>query len=119
MKNEEISYKDLSKRQLEAVKDIYINKRVASMSEEDLKIFVRTIIADQIQDTVGNEEEREAWKEMKEFFDDNFEEIIKGVINEKNSLDQEIDADNNELNKRLELIEKRKKEQTNSNEDMW
>ena len=77
---EELSYKDLSELELDAIKDIYISRRISAMTENDLRKFAREIIVDQIKGTVGHEEEKEAWKEMKEHFDHNFEQVLKEVL---------------------------------------
>ncbi len=119
MKNEEISFKDLSKAQLDALKDCYIDSRVESMTEIDLRKFVREVLELQVRGTVGNEEERETWKEMKEHFDDKFEEKIKEVIKMNESLEVIINPEEEEFKKRLELLEARKNETSKSNEDMW
>ena len=63
---EELTYKDLSETELDTLKDIYISSRVNSMTESDLRKFVKEIIIDQIKGTVGNAEEKEAWEEMKD-----------------------------------------------------
>ncbi|KGG13018.1 MULTISPECIES: DUF7326 family protein [Prochlorococcus] len=119
MKNEEISFKDLTKPQLDALKQIYIDIRVESMSETELRKFAKEVIDLQVSGTVGNEEEREVWKEMKEYFDDEFEGKVKEVVKvkgleERDSSDEEI-----EFKKRLDALEKRKSEKDDSNEDMW
>ncbi len=119
MKNEEISFKDLSKAQLDALKDCYIDSRVDSMSEVDLKKFVRDVLDLQIRGTVGNQEEREVWKEMKEYFDETFEQKIKEVLKEKVSEDLSISPEEQEFKKRLVLLEQRKAEEGHLNEDMW
>tara|TARA_Y100001968_G_scaffold327781_1_gene373545 strand:+ start:734 stop:1096 length:363 start_codon:yes stop_codon:yes gene_type:complete len=120
MKKVEISYKDLTKSQLEFLKERYINSRISSMSQDDLQDFVRTIISDQILGTVGNLEEREAWNEMKDHFKDNFKDMIKESLKVSNNGDVDIDQDKQELEKRLDLVEKRKKEKASTaNEDMW
>tara|TARA_Y100001968_G_scaffold333393_1_gene395981 strand:+ start:1402 stop:1758 length:357 start_codon:yes stop_codon:yes gene_type:complete len=118
MSKEEITYKDLSKRQLEDLKDIYIVSRLESMSTEDLSTFVRTIITDQVKSTVGNEEEREVWKEIKEFFGDNFESQLKIIIKNKDD-GNEKSPEQEELEKRLKLLEQRKNESNKENQDMW
>ena len=43
------------------------------MSHQDLKKFVREIISYQINDAIDKEEEMEAWKEMSDFFGEQFE----------------------------------------------
>tara|TARA_Y100001968_G_scaffold315947_1_gene343153 strand:- start:58 stop:417 length:360 start_codon:yes stop_codon:yes gene_type:complete len=119
MAKDDISYKDLSKNQLDDLKDLYIDERVKTMTPEDLTKFVRTIITDQIKGTVGNQEEREAWREIKDFYKDDFESKIKEVLKNRSSRDDTLPPEKEELEKRLELLEKRKKEKSNSNEDMW
>ena len=44
------------------------------MTEIELKQYVLEIITHQIHDTIGNEEEIEAWKEMSDFFGEQFNE---------------------------------------------
>ena len=63
---EELNYKDLSENELDTLKDMYISSRVNSMTESDLRQFVKEIIIDQIKGTVGNAEEKEAWGEIKD-----------------------------------------------------
>ena len=38
---EELSYKDLTDVELDSLKDMYISSRVNSMTEHDLRLFVR------------------------------------------------------------------------------
>ena len=59
MKKKSIIYSDLSKKQLEILKELYIQKKVESMSHQELKQYVLEIISHQINDTIGKEEE---WK---------------------------------------------------------
>ena len=73
MKKKSIIYSDLSKKQLEALKELYIQKKVESMSHQELKQYVSEIISHQIKDTIGKEEEMEAWREMSDFFGEQFE----------------------------------------------
>ena len=61
MKKKSITYSDLSKKQLETLKELYIKKKVESMSHQELKQYVLEIISHQINDTIGKEEEMEAW----------------------------------------------------------
>ena len=104
MTKDEISYKDLSKLQLENLKDIYVETRISKMLEEDLRKFVRTSIDDQIKGTVGNEEEREAWNEMKEHFQDDLSAKIIEIDVERRSLQtelQESQGRRNEASKKI------------------
>ncbi len=116
---EELNYKDLSQEELNSLKDIYIASRLNSMSEHDLRIFVRQIIEDQIKGTVGNEEEKEAWLEMKEHFSEDFarqiEEIrLKGKKKNKNETKSPEEL---EFDKRLNLLERQQESQ--APKDMW
>ena len=52
-----ITYSDLSKKQLENLKEFYIQKKVESMSYQELKKYFLEIISHQINDTIDKEEE--------------------------------------------------------------
>ena len=95
MKKKPIIYSDLSKKQLESLKELYIQKKVESMSHKELKEYVLEIISHQINDTIGKEEEIEAWKEMTDFFGEQFEIVIREIqtkySEDKSILDTEID----------------------------
>ncbi len=119
MKNKEISFKDLSKAQLDALKESYIDKRVGSMSENDLRKFAKEVLDLQVKGTVGNEEEREIWKEMKDHFSENFEKEIERVIKNKSSTEVFKSPEEEEFQRRLEVLEQRKKEEIKKNTDMW
>ena len=60
MKKKSFIYSDLSKKQLEKLKEFYIQKKVESMSNQELKKYVLEIISHQINDTIDKEEELEA-----------------------------------------------------------
>ena len=117
MKKKPILYSDLSKKQLENLKDLYIKKKVESMSLQELKNFVLEIITHQIINTIGKEDEMEAWKEMSDFFGDQFELVISEIqvkfSEDKNVLETEIDPQK----QRLELIERNNLDQ--EKKDMW
>ena len=106
MKKKSTIYSDLSKKQLERLKELYIQKKVESMSHQELKEYVLEIISHQINDTIGKEEEMEAWKEMSDFFGEQFEinilEIQTKYIDDKNVLETEIDPQK----QRIELLDK-------------
>ena len=108
---------DLSKKQLENLKALYVQKKVESMSHQDLKQYVREIISHQINDTIGKEEEMEAWKEMSDFFGEQFEMIITDIqtkfSEDKNLINTEIDPQK----QRLELLERNNLDQ--DKKDMW
>ena len=96
MKKKPIIYSDLSKKQLENLKELYIQKKVESMSHQELKQYVLEIISHQINDTIDKEEEMEAWREMSDFFGEQFEimilEIQTKYIDNQNVLETEIDS---------------------------
>ena len=117
MKKKSIIYSDLSKKQLEALKELYIQKKVESMSHQELKQYVLEIISHQINDTIGKEEEMEAWREMSDFFGEQFEIIIIEIqtkyIDDKNVIETEIDSQK----QRIELLERNNLDQ--EKKDMW
>ena len=120
MSNDEITYKDLNKIQLDKLKDIYISSRIEQMPEIELRIFVKSVITDQIKGTVGNEEEREAWNEMRDHFDNDFPEKIKQVISDKDlDLQPMASPEQLELEKRIKLLEERNKQKDEKSMDMW
>ena len=117
MKKKSFIYSDLSKKQLENLKEFYIQKKVESMSHKELEQYVKEIISHQINDTIDKEEEMEAWKEMSDFFGENFEIVIQEMqakySDDKNVLDKEID----DQQQRIELLEKNNLDQ--EKKDMW
>jgi len=110
-------YSDLSKKQLENLKEFYIQKKVESMSHKELKEYVKDIISHQINDTIDREEEMEAWREMSNFFGDQFKLVIQEIqtkyIDQENVLETEIDSQKH----RIELLEKNNLDQ--EKKDMW
>ena len=117
MKKKSLIYSDLSKKQLEKLKEFYIQKKVESMSHQELKQFVLEIISHQINDTIDKEEEMEAWREISDFFGDQFEIVISEIktkyIDENNVLETEIDPHK----QRMELLERNNLDQ--KKKDMW
>ena len=117
MKKKSLIFSDLSKKQLENLKELYIQKKVESMSDKELKQYVLEIISHQINDTIGKEEEMEAWREMSNFFGEQFEinilEIQTKYIDDKNVIDTEIDSQK----QRIELLERNNLDQ--EKKDMW
>ena len=117
MKKKSIIYSDLSKKQLEKLKEFYIQKKVESMTHQDLKKYVLEIISHQINDTIDKEEEMEAWREMSDFFGEQFEIIILEIqtkfIEDNNVLETEIDSQK----QRIELLERNNVDQ--EKKDMW
>ena len=117
MKKKSPIFSDLSKKQLENLKELYIQKKVESMSHQELKNYVLEIISHQIKDTIGKEEEMEAWKEMSDFFGEQFKRIILEIqtkfIDDKNVLETEIDSQE----QRIKLLERNNLDQ--EKKDMW
>ena len=117
MKMKSIIYSDLSKKQLEKLKEFYVQKKVESMSHHELKQYVLEIISHQINDTIGKEEEIEAWREMSDFFGEQFETIILEIqtkyIDDKNVLETETDSQR----QRIELLERNNLDK--EKKDMW
>jgi len=117
MKKKSITYTDLSKKQLQHLKEIYIQTKVECMSHKELKEFVLDIISHQINNTIGKEEEIEAWMEMSKFYGDQFEIIILEVqqkfANNENLQDFEEDSKEH----RSKLLKKNNIEE--SKKDMW
>ena len=117
MKKKSIIYSDLSKKQLENLKELYIQKKVESMSHQELKQYVLEIISHQINETIGKEEEMEAWREMSDFFGEQFEvnilEIQTKYFDDKNVIETEIDSQK----QRIELLERNNLDQ--EKKDMW
>ena len=117
MKKKSITYTDLSKKQLLHLKELYIQNKVECMGHKELQEFVLEIISHQINDTIGKEEEMEAWMEMSKFYGDQFEIIILEIQHKfaKNENLQNFEEDSKEH--RLELLEKNNIEK--SQQDMW
>ncbi|MDC3052192.1 hypothetical protein OA190_00635 [Prochlorococcus sp. AH-736-A13] len=117
MKKKSIIYSDLSNKQLDKLKELYIQKKVESMSHQELKQYVLEIISHQINDTIGKEEEMEAWREMSDFFGEQFEmnilEIQTKYIDDKNVIEKEIDSQK----QRIEFLERNNLDQ--EKKDMW
>jgi len=117
MKKKSFIFSDLSRKQLENLKEFYIQKKVESMSHIELKQYVKEIISHQINDTIGKEEEVEAWKEMSDFFGEQFETIILEIqtkyIDDKKLIETEVDPQK----QRLELLERNNLDK--DKKDMW
>ena len=118
MKKKSTIFSDLSKKQLEHLKTFYIQKKVDSMNNNQLRNFVRDIITHQITDTIDKEEEKEAWTEMSEFFGEQFEIIISEIM-QKYKNDEDLTYDESDPQKqRQELLEKNSGIESEK-EDMW
>jgi len=99
MAKKKINYSDLSSKELELLKDMYIDLKVKSMNINDLKNFAFENISLQIKNTIGNDEELEAWQEMEDFFKDEFFNTISGIQYKMNSKNSELTYSNIEEKK--------------------
>ena len=116
---EELTYKDLSNKELDTLKDMYISSRVNSMTESDLRNFVKEIIIDQIKGTVGNAEEKEAWEEIKDHFSEDLSKKIlevKEKCNKSPKVEQKSQEEI-EFDRRLGLLKQQQEDE--SSKDMW
>ena len=115
MPKKQINYSDLSPVELELLKDIYIDQKVKSMNNNELRDFATENISLQIKSTIGNDEELEAWHEMEDFFKDQFENKIqeikvqmeskKGKDPSLNSERVKVETENNREDKKLDMWE--------------
>ena len=87
------------------------------MSHKELKEYVRDIISHQVNDTIDKEEEMEAWREMSDFFGEQFEIVIQEIqikyIDDNTVFETEIDSQN----QRIKLLERNNVDQ--EKKDMW
>ncbi|MAR25851.1 MAG: hypothetical protein CMC50_00255 [Flavobacteriaceae bacterium] len=117
MKKKSLTYADLSKKQLHYLKELYIQKKVECMSHKELKEFFIEVISHQINDTIGKEEEMEAWKEMSNFYGDQFELVIQEIQKKYANIESLENFEEDTLEHRLELLEKNSIEK--EKQDMW
>ncbi|MBK16800.1 MAG: hypothetical protein CMK49_02140 [Prochlorococcus sp. SP3034] len=117
MKKNSIKYSDLTRKELEFLKDTYVEKKIESMSHKELKAFVFESINHQIKDTIGNEEEIEAWRDMEGFFGENFEELILQIQKKFTNYSNYQELEEEDHKKRSKLIETNKIE--DEKKDMW
>ena len=114
MAKKQLNYKDLSPKELELLKEIYVNQKVDSMNNNDLKNFATENISLQINSTIGEEEELEAWQEMEEFFKDEFESKIRDI---KIKMDLQNESMKNDSEQQINNLTETKQEEKIS--DMW
>ena len=112
-----IIYSDLSKKQLRIIKDFYIQKKVMGMNIKELREFVSEIITHQIHETIGKEEEMEAWKEMTDFFGDEFNELVIKMQQQYQDEEVATSYDQNIRKNNLDLLESHIINQ--EKKDMW
>ena len=117
MKKKSLNYSDLSKKQLENLKEFYVKKKVESMSHQELRQYVHEIISHQVNDTIDKEEEMEAWREMSEFFGEQFEIIILEIQTKYSDEQTHIENEVDPQKQRIELLERNNSVQ--EKKDMW
>ena len=117
MKKKSLIYSDLSSKQLQHLKEFYIKSKVESMDTKELKQFVLEIITHQVIDTIGKEEEVEAWKEMSDFFGEQFEMIILEIQQKYNDFIEFKDTEADPQKQRQELLERNNI--AKEKKDMW
>ena len=114
MSKKKLNHTDLTSKELELLKETYINLKVNSMTLKDLKDYATENISLQIKSTIGNDEELEAWQEMEEFFKDEFENKIREIkINMESKSLENTNSNNVQINIKTEVKEEEKKL------DMW
>ena len=117
MKKNSIIHSDLSKKQLENLKEFYVKKKVESMSHQELKQYVQEIISHQVNDTIDKEEEMEAWREMSNFFGEQFEIIILEIQTKYSDEQTHIENEVDPQKQRIELLERNNS--GHEKKDMW
>ena len=117
MKKNNPQYSDLSKKEIQYIKEFYIQKKVDGMNHKELKEFVSDIISHQILETIGKEEEMEAWEEIADYFGDQLEIIISEIQQKYKDTDYPIDYEEDHEKERLNFLEKNNLEK--EKKDMW
>ena len=87
------------------------------MDNKELKEFVKEVLSHQIFETIGKEEEIEAWEEIKDYFGEEFERIILEIKIKYKEKDPSINDNEESQKERLRILDKRSLEK--KNEDMW
>ena len=117
MKKKKFSFSDFSKKELDNLKEYYVSEKVKSMNESELRGFVSEIVSHQVKNTIGDEEEQEAWEEIENFFKDNFEFILEGVKKKFETTSPELSIDTQTSSSHVQ--EKNIDEAKNEKIDMW
>ena len=87
------------------------------MIHKYLKEFVLVIITHHINNTIGKEEEMEAWREISSFYGDQFEIVISEIQQKYQTNENLLNFEEDSKEHRLELLEKHNIE--NAKQDMW
>ena len=117
MKKNKFKYSDFTKKELESLKEYYITEKVKNMNESELRQFANEILSHQVKNTIGDEEEKEAWEEIENFFSDNFEFVCEGIKKkfEAKNQDYKFESKTGAPNIQEEDIDEIKNEKI----DMW
>ena len=117
MKKNKFNYSDFSKKELESLKEYYINEKVKSMKESELRQFAKEVISHQIKHTIGDEEEKEAWEEIENFFEGNFEFILEGIKKKFEGTNQDSKV---ECKKEISNVQEQSNDEIKKEKiDMW
>ena len=116
-KKKKFNYSDFSNKELESLKDYYITEKVKSMNESELRKFADEIISHQIKNTIGDEEEKEAWEEIESYFSDNFEFILEEIKKKFESTKQDCKIESKTTSS--DVLERETDEIKNEKIDMW
>ena len=115
MKKSKFNHYDFSKKELEYLKEFYVTQKVGRMNESDLRKFVQENLSHQVKNTIGEEEEQEAWDEIKKFFNEEFESILEGIKKKFEISNQNLEIENKiTSSKAINKIE-----YENEKVDMW
>ena len=117
MEKKKSNYSDFSKKELESLKEYYITEKVKIMNESELRQFANEILSHQVKNTIGDEEEKEAWEEIENFFSDNFEMILEGI---KKKFERTSQGIKTELPKNTNYLQEKKTDEAQTEKiDMW
>ena len=116
MKKKKFNYSDFSNKELESLKDYYITEKVKSMNESELRKFASDIISHQIKNTIGDEEEKEAWEEIESYFSDNFDSTLGEIKKKFEATKQDWKIESKTT---PDVLEKETDEIKNEKIDMW
>ena len=119
MTKKTLNFFDLTKKQLCYLKELYVQEKVGNMSNKDLKKFVSEIISHQVQETIGKEEEMEAWKEMSDYFGEQFGKIVMEIQKKFNEQTYEKPYENEEDNQKKRIEYLTKHNISEEKKDMW
>ena len=116
MKKNKFNYSDFSKKEIEELKEYYVTEKIKSMNESELKKYVYDSVSHQVKNTIGEEEEQEAWDEIQSFFSDNFDMILEEIKKKFEAVNKDSYI---ESKKSTNIQSKETEEFKNERKDMW